>query len=209
MITFFCQFEINFFLQVFPASIRSGASGISGGTGYAFAFLANKLFLKMLATLTLPGTFYFYSAVAFVGATILYFVLPETEGRSLTEIEEHFSGGLTLKQSSDDVENRSDATTVVAPPITARPKTDVVVGIASSGKIPSGMERDKNRMIPVDLKNWDRDHIVRRHIGDKNENLHDQAHHLHHHQYVQNPRAYVRHNNRGEDNHATVFSTHL
>lgn len=77
-------------------SVRSGASGLSGGTGYVFGFLANKLFLKMLATLTLPGTFWCYSVVGLSGALILYFVLPETEGRSLIEIEEHFSGGKSL-----------------------------------------------------------------------------------------------------------------
>lgn len=76
--------------------MRSGASGLSGGTGYVFGFLANKLFLKMLATLTLPGTFWFYSMVGLSGAALLYFVLPETEGRSLVEIEEHFSGGKSL-----------------------------------------------------------------------------------------------------------------
>jgi len=186
--------------------VRSGASGISGGTGYAFGFLANKLFLKMLATLTLPGTFFFYSAVAFVGATILYFVLPETEGRSLIEIEEHFSGGLPLnrKPRQLDEEEKHSSTAVV----TVRPKTDVVIGV------PSGTEQNKKHKIHVDLKNWDSDHIFQRRVGDKNESFPNQPPHHHHHHplYVQNPRAFMRHNNRvkvGEDNNVTVFSTHL
>ncbi|TMW51385.1 hypothetical protein DOY81_003509 [Sarcophaga bullata] len=77
--------------EVFPAPVRSTASGLVSGLGYIFGFLANKLFLQMLSTLTLPGTFWFYSAVAFVGAITLYFTLPETEGRTLGEIEAHFS----------------------------------------------------------------------------------------------------------------------
>lgn len=81
--------------QVFPAAVRSGASGISGGTGYIFGFLANKLFLSMLNTMTMPGTFWFYSAVALIGSVVLYFVLPETEGRTLMEIEQHFAGSKT------------------------------------------------------------------------------------------------------------------
>lgn len=143
----------------------------------------------MLATLTLPGTFFFYSGVAFVGATVLYFVLPETEGRSLIEIEEHFSGGVALNAKPsqlNDEEKRSDVTTVVSPTVTVRPKTDIVIGIPS-----------------VDQ------------IFHKKENLQNQPHHHHnHHQlYVQNPRPYMRHNNRtntgGEDINLTVFSTHL
>ncbi|XP_073832397.1 uncharacterized protein isoform X2 [Musca autumnalis] len=77
--------------EVFPASVRSTASGLVSGLGYIFGFLANKLFLQMLTLLTMPGTFWFYSAVAFVGCITLYFTLPETEGRTLGEIEAHFS----------------------------------------------------------------------------------------------------------------------
>ncbi|XP_046805046.1 facilitated trehalose transporter Tret1 isoform X2 [Lucilia cuprina] len=77
--------------EVFPAPVRSTASGLVSALGYIFGFLANKLFLQMLTTLTLPGTFWFYSIVAFVGAITLYFTLPETEGRTLGEIEAHFS----------------------------------------------------------------------------------------------------------------------
>lgn len=53
----------------------------------------------MLATMTMPGTFWFYSAVALVGAIILYFILPETEGRTLMDIERHFVGGAPLLPS--------------------------------------------------------------------------------------------------------------
>lgn len=49
--------------------------------------------------MTLPGTFWFYSSVSLLGCLILYFVLPETEGRTLIEIEEHFSGGRSLFES--------------------------------------------------------------------------------------------------------------
>lgn len=78
--------------EVYPVAVRSGASGMSSGIGYIFGFLSNKLFLGMVATLTLPGTFWFYSGVAFVGCIILYFTLPETENKSLIEIESFFVG---------------------------------------------------------------------------------------------------------------------
>lgn len=46
----------------------------------------------MISTLTLPGTFWFYSGVSLIGCLILYFTLPETEGRTLMEIQDHFAG---------------------------------------------------------------------------------------------------------------------
>lgn len=69
--------------EVFPVSIRSSASGLVAGLGYLFGFLANKLFLQMLTVLTMPGTFWLYSAVSLIGAVLLYFYLPETEGKTL------------------------------------------------------------------------------------------------------------------------------
>lgn len=90
--------------EVFPVNVRSAASGLSSGIGYIFAFLSNKVFLQMLTTLTLPGTFWFYSAVAIIGCLILYFVLPETENRKLIDIEAHFLG----KRSLSDKEITKD-----------------------------------------------------------------------------------------------------
>lgn len=82
--------------EVFPSNVRGGASGLASAVGYLFGFLSNKLFLGMVATMTLPGTFWFYSGVALLGAVVLYFILPETEGRSLPEIEAHFAGNRSL-----------------------------------------------------------------------------------------------------------------
>lgn len=88
--------------EVFPVSVRSGASGYSSGIGYIFGFFSNKLFLGMVATLTLPGTFWFYSGIAAIGCIILYFTLPETEGKTLIEIESYF-----VSSPASSVENRS------------------------------------------------------------------------------------------------------
>lgn len=69
----------------------------------------------MLATLTLPGTFCFYACVSLVGCVILYFTLPETEGRTLFEIVEHFSGGRKLHEKKEpvNIDVKFDQITVV------------------------------------------------------------------------------------------------
>lgn len=76
----------------------------------------------MLATMTLPGTFWFYSSVSLIGCVILYFALPETEGRTLIEIEEHFAGGRCLEDTekrTPDSDRGFDHITVVPPSIPA------------------------------------------------------------------------------------------
>lgn len=87
--------------EVFPTNVRSGASGIASGIGYFFAFLANKIFLGMVATMTLPGTFWFNSAFSLIGCGILYFVMPETEGKTLFEIEPYFTGKTSSIESNE------------------------------------------------------------------------------------------------------------
>lgn len=89
--------------EVFPVNVRSAASGLSSGIGYICAFLSNYLFLHMVSWLTLPGTFWFYSAMAMGGCVVLYFVLPETEGRKLIDIEMHFTGHKRLDQMAKPV----------------------------------------------------------------------------------------------------------
>lgn len=70
--------------------VRSAAAGFSSAIGYLIGFLSNKLFLTMVAAFTLNGTFWFYSAVAIIGCSILYFILPETESKTLEEIQAFF-----------------------------------------------------------------------------------------------------------------------
>ncbi|XP_067006167.2 facilitated trehalose transporter Tret1 [Anabrus simplex] len=82
--------------EVYPAEVRGVASGASGSVGYIFGFAANKMYFHMLGGLTLYGTFWFYGAVSFLGCIFLYLLLPETEGRTLHEIEQHFSGAHDL-----------------------------------------------------------------------------------------------------------------
>jgi hypothetical protein len=95
-----------------------------------FGFLVNKLFFTMVKSLTLPGTFVFYSCISLIGCLMLFVLLPgksmkvsialnnitylfvfilETENRTLQEIEDHFSGKKSLpkclKRNCDPLEN--------------------------------------------------------------------------------------------------------
>lgn len=83
--------------EMFPTDVRSAGSGLSSGFGYLFGFVANKMFLWMLSTITLAGTFWFYAIIMIISCIVFYFVLPETEGKSLLEIEAHFVRRQRLK----------------------------------------------------------------------------------------------------------------
>ncbi|XP_011696202.1 PREDICTED: facilitated trehalose transporter Tret1 [Wasmannia auropunctata] len=83
--------------EVFPPKVRSSATGAAGMIAYILASIANKTFLYMMNSMSLPGTNFFYSLINLVGLCLLYVILPETEGRTLREIEEHYAGIQNLK----------------------------------------------------------------------------------------------------------------
>lgn len=51
----------------------------------------------MVSGMSLFGTFLFYALINFMGGWLLFVILPETEGRTLREIEEHYAGIQNLK----------------------------------------------------------------------------------------------------------------
>ncbi|XP_076632356.1 facilitated trehalose transporter Tret1 isoform X1 [Colletes latitarsis] len=83
--------------EVFPVQVRSSATGTAGSMGYIFNSVANKIFLYMVNGMSLAGTFFFYGLMNVAGGVLLYFILPETEGRTLKEIEDHYAGVQSLK----------------------------------------------------------------------------------------------------------------
>ncbi|XP_072762137.1 facilitated trehalose transporter Tret1 [Anoplolepis gracilipes] len=84
--------------EVFPVKVRSSATGASGMVGYILQSIANKTFFYMMNGISLSGSFIFYALVNLGGLCFLYVMLPETENRTLREIEEHFAGVQNLKE---------------------------------------------------------------------------------------------------------------
>ncbi|XP_053618677.1 facilitated trehalose transporter Tret1-2 homolog isoform X2 [Plodia interpunctella] len=76
--------------EVFPARVRGLGSGISSATTFLAFFVVVKTAPAMLSTFGEVITFLSYGLVAIIGTGILYFILPETRGKSLQEIEEKF-----------------------------------------------------------------------------------------------------------------------
>ncbi|XP_061704521.1 facilitated trehalose transporter Tret1-like [Cydia pomonella] len=78
--------------EVFSAKTRSGGAGLASGAGYIFGFLTNRLYVALLDNISIRGTYGLYGAVSLTGCLVLYFILPETEGKELGDIENHFAG---------------------------------------------------------------------------------------------------------------------
>lgn len=70
---------------------RGLASGLTAALNYILNFIAIKSYYNLETTLSLPGVTLFNCIVIAVGLILTYNILPETEGRTLEDIELHFS----------------------------------------------------------------------------------------------------------------------
>ncbi|KAL7033165.1 hypothetical protein ACKWTF_007494 [Chironomus riparius] len=77
--------------EVFPFKSRGLASGITAAINYTMAFFTTKTYFNMESTLSLFGVIALYAVVDVFGLIFIYFYLPETEKRTLEDIELHFS----------------------------------------------------------------------------------------------------------------------
>lgn len=78
--------------ECFPFRTRGVAGGLSAASMYLVAFFASKTYLSTEKSFHLHGTFWFFGAINCLCFIYLYFQLPETEGKSLQEIESLFAG---------------------------------------------------------------------------------------------------------------------
>ncbi|XP_073958555.1 facilitated trehalose transporter Tret1-like [Choristoneura fumiferana] len=78
--------------EVFPLQYRSILGTVSVITVAATMFMILKTFPGLLSSTGLHGTYAIYSVILAYGVVVTWFLLPETKGRTLQQIEEHFRG---------------------------------------------------------------------------------------------------------------------
>lgn len=79
--------------EVFPLKIRGRAMGLTTMCNWAFNLVVAMTFLTLIQKLGKAGTFWLYAALGILGWLFCYFMVPETKGRTLEEIEEHWRAG--------------------------------------------------------------------------------------------------------------------
>lgn len=70
---------------------RGLAGGVCAAICYGFTFLMSKTWFYLLNLVELHGCFLIYGIIGCIGVLYLFIYLPETEGKSLAEIENNFT----------------------------------------------------------------------------------------------------------------------
>ncbi|CAG4972055.1 unnamed protein product [Parnassius apollo] len=87
--------------ELFPSHYRSQLSAMASAVNLISMFAVIKSFHALEAVLTSAGTFWMYTCFCALAFFFVLFMVPETKGKSLAEIEEHFRGKKKQKEVVD------------------------------------------------------------------------------------------------------------
>jgi sugar porter (SP) family MFS transporter len=73
--------------EIFPLKIRGQAEGASAGMNWIFNLLVSLTFLTLVELMGPAWTFWLYGLLAIAALVFCYYLVPETKGRTLEEIE--------------------------------------------------------------------------------------------------------------------------
>jgi sugar porter (SP) family MFS transporter len=79
--------------EIYPLKVRGAAMSAVTVTNWAMNLAVAVTFLTLVGILGHAGTFWLYGAIAVAAWVFFYFLVPETKGKSLEQIEAHWRTG--------------------------------------------------------------------------------------------------------------------
>jgi MFS transporter, SP family, galactose:H+ symporter len=105
MVAFIGSFAVSFgplswliISEIFPLKFRGIGMSIGAFTLWSATAIVNFSFLKIVNALTLAGTFWAFAIMGVLSGIWGYFFIPETKGKSLEYIEDHWRQGKTPRE---------------------------------------------------------------------------------------------------------------
>ncbi|KAK8761439.1 hypothetical protein V5799_027293 [Amblyomma americanum] len=86
--------------EMLPLRVKGFATGFSTSFCFGYAFLLIKEFYRLQIFLGVAGSYWLFGALLLVGCILIWFLLPETKGKTLEEIEKLFG-----KEHTNSAEN--------------------------------------------------------------------------------------------------------
>jgi sugar porter (SP) family MFS transporter len=73
--------------ELFPLKVRGAGTGVSALSNWGANFVVSQAFLPLVALIGTTAVFWILAGISVVAAIFIYFLVPETRGRSLEQIE--------------------------------------------------------------------------------------------------------------------------
>jgi facilitated trehalose transporter len=97
----YCGIPFLLMGELIPEKQRSFLSSIAGSMNLGTMFIVLKTYHYLKNSIGEDGTFWLYSSVCLCSCFFVYFLVPETKGKSLKEIEEIFELTQESKRNSN------------------------------------------------------------------------------------------------------------
>jgi facilitated trehalose transporter len=107
----YCSIPFLLMGELIPEKQRSFLSSIAGSLNLGIMFVVIKTYHDLRNSVGEDGTFWLYSCVCLCSCFFVYFLVPETKGKSLKEIEEFFE--LTKNQRETVTRTKRESSTLL------------------------------------------------------------------------------------------------
>uniref|UniRef100_A0A1B6E2N3 Major facilitator superfamily (MFS) profile domain-containing protein n=1 Tax=Clastoptera arizonana TaxID=38151 RepID=A0A1B6E2N3_9HEMI len=78
--------------EILPAKIRGSAASLATAFNWSCTFVVTKTFTDMIALVGSHGAFWIFGGICFTGLFFVIIFVPETQGKSLEDIERNLTG---------------------------------------------------------------------------------------------------------------------
>jgi len=78
--------------ELFPTNIKGLASGLAVTLNWTLAFVVTRTFASLIEQLQSSGTFWLFGGITGAGIIFVYFLVPETKGKTFVEIQKMLGG---------------------------------------------------------------------------------------------------------------------
>lgn len=90
--------------ELFAADVKGLAGSLAGTFNWLLAFIVTKTFTNLVTAMGRAETFWLFSALSIVGTVFVFFVVPETKGKSLAEIQRMLGASAPVEQTKSNEE---------------------------------------------------------------------------------------------------------
>lgn len=95
--------------EIFPTDIKCLAGSISTSANLTLAFISTKTYRSLAKYLGHGGVFWLYASLSLLGVVFVYFIVPETKGKSLNNIQQIITEDTTGLADTDGLKENGDS----------------------------------------------------------------------------------------------------
>lgn len=101
--------------EIYPLRYRGVCGGIAAVANWSTNLIMSETFLTLTQALGSSGTFFLYAGLSFIGLIFIYFLVPETKGLPIEDIEKMLEKGFkpSLCGNEKDTEDTAKVAVVV------------------------------------------------------------------------------------------------